>query len=127
MYKEIIIILIIVISIFVGDFITQKHTQKIVGDIEFELSELKNKLEQKQYDEAKKQVDKVESKIDSVHHKISYYIEHQEVEKIENRFEACKSLIKLEEYKLATKELDLTIFALKRMEDKYSFNLDNIF
>ena len=127
MYKEIIIILIIVISIFVGDFITQKHTQKIVGDIDYELNELKQKLEQKLYDEARKKVDEVESKIDKVHHKISYYIEHQEIEKIETKFEACKSLVKLEEYELAIKELDLTIFSLKRMEDKYSFNLDNIF
>lgn len=127
MWKEFSIIIIIVFSILLGNWITQKHTKKIVDDIDYELNELKQKLEQKEYDEARKQVDKVESKIDKVHHKISYYIEHQEIEKIETKFQACKSMVKLEKYELAIKELDLTIFSLKRMEDKYSFNLDNIF
>lgn len=127
MYKEFIIISIIVISVFIGDWITQKYTKKTVGSLDYELNYLKEKIEQKSYDEANKQIEKIQSKIDEVHHNISYYIEHQEIEKIETKFEACKSLVKLEKYELAIKELDLTIFSLKRMEDKYSFNLDNIF
>ena len=74
MWKEFIIIIIIVFSILIGNWITQKHTQKIVGDIDYELNELKYKLEHYLYDEAPKQVDKVEAKIDKVHHKISYYM-----------------------------------------------------
>ena len=118
---------VIVISVFIGDWITQKYTKKTVVSLDYELNYLKEKIEQKSYDEANKQIEKIQSKIDEVHHNISYYIEHQEIEKIETKFEACKSLVKLEKYELAIKELDLTIFSLKRMEDKYSFNLDNIF
>ena len=127
MYKEITIIIVIVITVLVGHFITQNFTKKNVALLTDELNILEEKLLQQSYSEANEQVDKIQFKIDEVHHKLSYYIEHEEIEKIETTYIACKSLIKTKDYNLAINEIEKTIFVLNHMTDKYSFSLDNIF
>ena len=72
-------------------------------------------------------MEKIQFKINEIHHKLSYYIEHDEIEKVETYYTACKSLIKTKDYNLAINEIKKTIFVLNHMTDKYSFSLDNIF
>ena len=127
MYKEITIIIIIILMIFIGDYITQNFTKNSVNSLTNELNILKNQLTEKSYKEANEQAEKIQLKINEVHHKLSYYLEHDEIEKVETDFTACKSLTKTEEYNVAIEELEKTIFVLNHMTDKYSFNLDNIF
>ena len=59
--------------------------------------------------------------------KLAYYIEHDELEKIELYLTALKSNIETKEYNQAVVEVDSCIFILKHIEEKYSFNLQNIF
>lgn len=127
MYKEITIIIVIVITVLVGHFITQNFTKKNVNSLTNELKILEGNLQQESYSEANEQIEKIQLKIDEVHHKLSYYIEHEEIEKAETSYTACKSLIKTKDYNLAIKEIEKTIFVLNHMTDKYSFSLDNIF
>lgn len=127
MYKEITIIIIIILMIFVGDHITQNFTKNSVNSLTYELNILKNQITEKSHKEANEQAEKIQNQINEVHHKLSYYLEHDEIEKVETDFTACKSLTKSGEYNLALEELEKTIFVLNHMTDKYSFNLDNIF
>ena len=127
MYKEITIIIVIVITVLVGHFITQNFTKKNVNSLTNELNILEEKLLQRSYSEANEQIDKIQFKIDEVHHRLSYYIEHEEIEKVETTYTSCKSLIKTKDYNLAINEIEKTIFVLNHMTDKYSFSLDNIF
>ena len=127
MYKEIITIIIIILMIFIGDFVTQRFTKNSVNSLTSELNILKDRLIEKSFDKANEQAEKIQFRIDEVHHKLSYYLEHDEIEKIETNFTACKSLTKTEDYSSAIEELEKTIFVLNHITDKYSFNLDNIF
>ena len=127
MYKEITIIIIIILIIFIGDFVTQRFTKNSVNSLTSELNILKDRLIEKSFDEANEQAEKIQLGIDEVHHKLSYYLEHDEIEKIETNFTACKSLTKTGDYSSAIEELEKTIFVLNHITDKYSFNLDNIF
>ena len=127
MYKEITISIVIVIAVLTGHFITQNFTKKNVGLLTDELNILEEKLLQQSYSEANEQIEKIQFKIDEVHHKLSYYIEHEEIEKVETTYTSCKSLIKTKDYNLAINEIEKTIFVLNHMTDKYSFSLDNIF
>ena len=127
MYKEIITIIIIILMIFIGDFVTQSFTKNSVNSLTNELNILKDRLIEKSFDEANEQTEKIQFRIDEVHHKLSYYLEHDEIEKIETNFTACKSLTKTGDYSSAIEELEKTIFVLNHITDKYSFNLDNIF
>ena len=127
MYKEISIIIVIQITVLVGHFITQNFTKKNVTLLTNELSILEEKLQQQSYSEVNEQMEKIQFKINEIHHKLSYYIEHDEIEKVETYYTACKSLIKTKDYNLAINEIKKTIFVLNHMTDKYSFSLDNIF
>ena len=58
---------------------------------------------------------------------MSYFIEHDELEKVENNFTGLKSFIETQENAEAINELDKGVFTLKHIEDKNSLNLRNIF
>ena len=127
MYKEITIIIMIILTIFIGDFTTQKYTKKNVESLTNELNELKQNIINNSNNNAKEKTEIIQNKIDNVHHKLSYYLEHNEIEKIETTFTSCKSFVETEDYNEAICEVEKTIFLVNHLSDKYSFNLDNIF
>ena len=59
--------------------------------------------------------------------RLAYYIEHEELEKFSRNLENAKTYIQLKEYDNAIKEINEGIYILNHIEDKYSFNLQNIF
>ena len=134
MKKEIIICIIVVIAIVLGNVITQNYTNESVKILSDELDELKinlnNKLEKKEEkpkEELSKKIEKITNDWELRHDKLAYYIEHNELEKVEDNLTSLNSLISTEEYAEAIKELDKSIFILKHIEEKYAFNLENIF
>lgn len=127
MHKEMIICVVLVILIIIGDIITQNYTKNTVNYITGELEILKQSLLEKSNDRANEEIDKIDNKWNEVHDKLAYYIEHDELEKVETNFTACKSLAKTKEYQQAVSELEKTVFVLDHITDKYSFNWVNIF
>lgn len=133
MKKEIIISIIIVIAIVMGNIITQNYTAKSVNMITDDLEQLKSDLSKNENeneidsDKATYTVNKVYNDWSSVHDKMAYYIEHDELEKVETNITAMKSFVESGEYAESVSELDKTIFILKHIEDKYVFNLQNVF
>ena len=61
------------------------------------------------------------------HDKLAYFIEHDELEKVETDLTSLKSFIETNSYSEATSELDKSVFVLQHIEDKYAFNLENVF
>ena len=59
--------------------------------------------------------------------KLAYFIEHDELEKVKTDLTALNSFIETKEYAEAISELDKCVFILKHIEDKYAFNLQNVF
>lgn len=134
MRKETVICIIIVIAIIIGNIITQKYTKQSVESLSNNLESLKtemiNKIEEKKdksKEELSESVDKIMENWESRHDKLAYYIEHNELEKVENNLTALDSFAETEEYADAIKELDESIFVLKHIQEKYAFNLKNIF
>ncbi len=134
MKKEIIICIIVVIAISIGNIITQQYTKESVATISNDLEELKldlnNKIKnekEKTNDELSNSVDKITKDWESRHDKLAYYIEHNELEKVEDNLTGLDSLVSTEEYAEAIKELDKCVFILRHIEEKYAFNLENIF
>ena len=129
MYKELIISIVILISIFAGDFFTQNYTDQTVKSTVDSMKELKENLQFNNIDN-KENINKSNEIYEDwmKHHDVlAYFIEHDELEKVETEFVACKSYIVFEQYELANAELDKTIFILEHINDKYSFSLENIF
>ena len=71
--------------------------------------------------------EKLNEKWEEVHDKLAYYIEHDELEKVENNLTSCRSLTKTGNFDLAINEVEKMAFVLNHITDKYSFNWVNIF
>lgn len=153
MRKEIWICIVIIIIIVVSNYITQNYTNATAEDLNNKLQDLKTELinisENKEeeskkieYEETKNETKKITeeqkelitSKIEEIdkiweekNDKLAYYIEHTELEKVDNNLVTLKSLIESKNYDEALKETDETAFAIKHLEEKYAFNFKNIF
>ena len=128
MYRELVIALIIVVSIFILDYVMQKYTDDVINEATSDLRNLENdinrEIEDKQIAENMR---KIHKKWKEKQNTLSYYIEHNELEKVETNLVSGKSLIESTEYIQALSELEKAIFVLEHINDKYSFNLKNIF
>ncbi len=129
MLKEFIICSVIVITIFGGNYITQNFTKEAVKELSENLSSLRNELSQEQVknEKVKEDANKIYEGWKEKYNKLAYYIEHNELEKIETELTAIKSYIETEAYQDSICSTDKTAFLLKHIEDKYDFNLQNIF
>ena len=58
---------------------------------------------------------------------MAYFIEHDELEKVDTNITALKSFIETNEYAEAISELDKSVFVLRHIEEKYAFSLENVF
>lgn len=131
MLKELIISIIIILLIFIGNGVTESYTKQSVEDTTNKLEELReeiikeeNEIEQ---EKAKKMINEVHEKWDEKYKKLAYYIEHDELEKVETELTGLRSYIEKEEYSEALPELDKSVFILEHIKDKTAFNLMNIF
>ena len=75
----------------------------------------------------KKAEEEISKQWEEMFSRLAYYIEHEELEKFSKNLENIKTYIRIEKYEEAIKEIREGIFILNHIEDKYSFNLQNIF
>lgn len=131
MTKELIISIIIVILIFVGNAVTQKFTDESVQEASSILYELREEIikdeEEVNFEFAKQKVDEIHEKWDVRYEKLAFYIEHNELEKVETELTGLKGYIEKEEYIEAIAELDKSVYILEHIKQKSNFDLKNIF
>lgn len=131
MWKEAIICSIIIITILIGNQVTQSYSVETVEEITIKLEELKQEMNKEQeninHEKINEKIEDIFNKWNERHDKLAYYIEHDELEKVETNLTSLKSYIKTNQYAEAVCELDKTVFILKHIEDKYVFNLQNVF
>ena len=129
MVKEFFICTIILILIFIGNGITQGYSRNSIEDINEKLADLREEMNQEEINEEEivKHQEEIDKQWEEMFSKLAYYIEHEELEKVSRNLENMKTYIGLKEYDNATKEINEGIYILNHIEDKYSFNLQNIF
>ena len=128
MHKEIIITVIIVILIIVLNVITQDYTQDTAEIMQSKLEEIKVDLE------AGKEIKDIEEKLKKTIEEwnnrkniLAYYLEHDEIEKIETELTALNANILTNEYNIGRENLEECIFLLEHVKDKENVKLSNIF
>ena len=129
MLKEAIICIIIVVAIIFGNGVTQNYTKESVSELSSGLMNLRGNITQKEVknEEARTGIERIYKQWEEKHDKLAYFIEHDELEKVETGLTAIKSYIETEKYEESVSELDKSVFILKHIEDKYAFNLQNVF
>ena len=117
MTKELWICIVIVILICVGDFFTQKYTKLCINEADSELRKLRRELMQENVDAEKTKtvMNELQEKWGKRHPKLSYYIEHDEIEKVETELAGINGYIEIEEYKEAVVEKNKNLFDLENI------------
>lgn len=128
MFKEVIICVMILISIIVGNYVTQRYTKDSIQELSSSLHGIKEQLLQQDNDNKNLNNDlkNIEDIWGKRHEKLAFYIEHNELEKIKTCLTSMKSYVEANEYEESINEIDKNIFLLEHIEDKYAFNLQNI-
>lgn len=127
MYKEIIIIM-VVISLIVGlDIITNNYTKQSLEIITSELNLLREYILIEDKQKAEEQMRIVKEKWEDRYKNLAFYIEHDELEKVETELTKLLAYIKVKEYKECITELDMIIFILEHIQEKEEFHLRSIF
>lgn len=129
MLKETIICIIIVIGIIFGNNVTQNYTKESVSELSSGLITLRGNITQKEVDneKVKSEIEGIYKQWEERYDKLAYFIEHDELEKVETELIAIKSYLETKDYEESISELDKGVFILKHIEDKYAFNLQNVF
>lgn len=128
MFKETLICVSIIILILLGNMITNKYTIKSIESLSNKLEEVKTSInENKEKEDTQKNIEEMLSDFNSRHDKLAIYIEHAEIEKVEIELESMQSYFEEDDIKKTITQIDKSVFLLKHLEDKYAFNLPNIF
>lgn len=129
MLKELVICIIIVGLIFAGNIFTQNYTKYSVEEASQSLIRLRGELIKQEADSqlVKDDIKNIKDTWNEKHKKLAYYIEHDELEKVETGFSTLSGYIEVEEYTEAVAELDKTVYILQHIKNKNVFNLENIF
>ena len=127
MYKEVIIIFVVIALVLGLDIISNNYLKESVQELSGELNELRGYIIEENKEEAQKQMQKVKEIWAEKFKVLAYYIEHNELEKVETELVRLSADIDMEEYKHCINDLDTAIFILEHIQQKGKFDIMSIF
>lgn len=129
MHKEWIICFTIVIFVVIINIVTQNYTNKSVEYINNKLETLKNELIKEEIEKknVEEQIKDIMKEWKRKYEVLAYFIEHDELEKVETELTSLKANIQVEEYEQGVSDLDKSIFILNHIKEKFRFEIKNIF
>lgn len=127
MYKEFIIIVVVIVLIVGLDIITNKYTKDTVEIMSNELNILRKNILEEDKEKSQSQMQVIKEKWEERYKILAFYIEHDELEKVETEMTGLAADLNVEEYKHSIAELDTTIFILEHIQEKEEFHLRSIF
>ena len=127
MYRELIISITVIVTLFTVNFFLQDYTKKSVTSITYDLKELKNDLKEKNVENIEPKLSTIKNEWNGIYDKLAAYIEHDELEKVKTNMVAMEGFIEVEDYDTGINELNKSMYVLEHIADKYDFNFINIF
>lgn len=128
MLKETLIALFAFIMVVVGNSVTESYATDTINNLSNELQNLRAIVdEEEDYQKASKEANKVYDSWREKYSKLAYFIEHNELEKVETALTQARSNIETEEKAEAVSQIDTTVFLLSHIQSKLSFEWENIF
>ena len=129
MKKEAVIVGITLVLIFVDNFIIQKYSKWAVGTTTQELDELRKIIsgENIKQQNVKEKIDEIHENWDKKYIVMAFFVEHNELEKVETELTGLRSSIEEEEYSEALNELARAEYILKHIEEKNKLSWKNLF
>lgn len=127
MRKEIIIVLLIIVIIFATDIITQNFTKNSISVMNEKLDNIKTYVINNDINNLNLEIKDLNEKWTDINNKMSFYIEHDELEKVNSSLVKFKSYIELEEYSEAVPELEECKYILDHIKEKQRLKIINLF
>ena len=127
MLKEIIISILVIVQIFTLDFFLQNYIKDSVEVMTGKLEILRENLLKKDEEAILNNMQDINNNWEDIQYKLSFFIEHNEIEKVKTNLVALEGDIQVKQYDVSISELNKSIFVLEHISDKYAFNLVNIF
>ena len=129
MKKEFIICIIIVALIIITNIITQNYTKECVNQMNQKLDVLKEVSLSENINEQDiiNQINSVEEEWNTFQEKLAFYIEHDELEKVETQIFAMKGFSEIKKYDEVVPELEKCVFILDHIKEKTTLNVKNVF
>lgn len=129
MKKEFIICIIIVALIIITNIITQNYTKECVNQMNQKLDILKeaslsNNVNEQNIEDS---INNIETDWNSYQEKLAFYIEHDELEKVESQIFAMKGFSEIKKYDEVVPELEKCVFILDHIKEKTTLNVKNVF
>lgn len=129
MKKEIFLIIFLIIIVVSCHNFTQNHTRLFLDDMILDLESIEedifnNNIEN---DNLSGKIEDIYSKWKEKYNYLAYYIEHDELEKLEMQLISIRANIKVEDYDRCVEELEKCEFILNHIKSKDSLELINIF
>lgn len=129
MYKEIIICVVVIIIVVGLNILTENYTKESVALMTGNLENLKENMisEEQNKESINKQIDDILNNWNDRHKKLAYYIEHDELEKVETELVLLKGNIEVKQYEQGIPNLSNCIFILEHIKEKTALQIKNIF
>lgn len=127
MSKDIIIIVFILIIVFGLNLITEKYTDESINLMYDSFRTLNYTISNENKYEAGIEIEELIKKWNGMSEYLAYYIEHDELEKVDTYLTEVKSSIDNDDFTNASEKLDVCEFIITHINEKQAFVLKNIF
>ncbi len=125
-FKQIIIIIFVLVLVISLDIITRKITKEAIENIKEELSILEKNIKTGS-DGIIEETEQLDKKWKSIEDKLSFYLEHNELEKISIKIKLLKKEIEIDELNDAKETIMEINYSLEHVEEKQNLKIKNIF
>ena len=128
MKREAIITIRIVLLILSAEWLAQKYTHKAFAEIEENLIQLKEEILQTSANNSQliKKTEQISELWESKQENLSYYLEHNELEKVNTQIVLIKGYLESDSPQDAIPDLEEGLYIIEHIKEKEAFKLKNI-
>ena len=127
MYKELMIIIVVVFLVIGLDIVTNKYTKETLKILSSDLNILREYILYEDKEKSEEQMKKIKQNWEERYKILAFYIEHDELEKVETEMVKLEADIEVEEFKHCVSELETTIFILEHIQEKEEMHFRSVF
>lgn len=127
--REYLILLFIIIFIIGSDFFISKITKELIEKMDVKINLIDSKLFVDDYnkEEIMKEINEFEGEWKVTEDKMSYFAEHEELEKVSAEIVAMKSNLEMDRKQEAYENIEKIKFKIEHIKNKQKFELNNVF
>lgn len=125
--KKMFLIFFILIIVILLDLFLFFKTNKLMEDIINDLGKLENRILEKNEKEINKMAKELKNNWEKTENKLSFFVEHEVVEKVSLKITTIVENVKNEENQNALEDIAETKLLLKHIERKYNLTFKNVF